>query len=69
MLDITFKVALQYLFNVVILLNTVINLKLNFRLKIDLKMFIFKDLKRNSENSDETSQKYMATLHIAFPKK
>ena len=33
----TFKVALQYLFNVVILLNTVFYLKLCFKLKIDPK--------------------------------
>ena len=33
----TFKVALHYLFNVVILLSTVFNLKLSFKLKIDPK--------------------------------
>ena len=39
-----FKVALQYLFNVVILLNTVSYLKLNLRLKIDPEICIFKHL-------------------------
>ena len=38
----TFKVALQYLFNVFILLNIVFNLKLNFKLKIVQKMNTFK---------------------------
>ena len=37
----TFKVALQYLFNVFILSNTVFNLKL---LKLDSKMRILKNL-------------------------
>ena len=40
----TFKVALQYLFNVFILFNIVFNLKLNFILKIDQKMRTFKNL-------------------------
>ena len=40
----TFKVALQFLFNVYILLNIVFNLKLNFKLKIDTKMLTFKNL-------------------------
>ena len=38
----TFKVALQYLFNVFILSNIVF--KLNFKLKIGPKMFTFKNL-------------------------
>ena len=39
-----FKVVLEYLFNVFILFNTVFYLKLNFKLKIDLKMCTFKNL-------------------------
>ena len=39
-----YKVALQYLFNVFILFNTVFYLKLNFKLKIDPKMNTFKNL-------------------------
>ena len=37
----TFKVALQYLFNVFILINTVCYLKLKSKLKIDQKVCIF----------------------------
>ena len=48
-----FKVALQYLFNVVILLKTVY--KLNLKLKLDLKTCTF-------ENLEEISQIPMATL-------
>ena len=36
--------ARQYLFNVFILFNTVFNLKLNFKLKIDPKRCTFKNL-------------------------
>ena len=39
-----FKVALYYLFNVFILYNTVSYLKLNFKPKIDPKMFTYKNL-------------------------
>ena len=39
-----FKVALQYLFNVFIIFNTVSYLKLNFKLKVALKMCTFKNL-------------------------
>ena len=38
------KVALQYPFNVFILFNAVLSLKLNFKQKIDPKMLIFKNL-------------------------
>ena len=41
-----FKVALQYLFNVFILFNTVFNLKLKFKLKKDPKMCTFKTWKK-----------------------
>ena len=44
LLENTFKVALQYVFNVFKLLNTVSYLKLNFKLKIDSKMCNFKNL-------------------------
>ena len=40
----TFKVTLQYLFNVFILFFTVSYLKLNFYLKIDPQMGTFKNL-------------------------
>ena len=39
-----FKVTLLYLFNVFILFKTVLYLKFNFKLKIDPKMPIFKNL-------------------------
>ena len=51
----SFKVALQYLFNFVLLLNTVFNLKLNFKLKIDPKTCTFKILKSISESMEEIS--------------
>ena len=40
----TFEVALQYLFNVLVLLNTVFYLKLKFKLKVDSKTSTFKNL-------------------------
>ena len=40
----TFKVALQYAFNVVLLLNPVFNLKLNTKQKKDLKRELSKNL-------------------------
>ena len=40
----TFEVALQYLFNVFIIFNTASFLKLNFKLKIDQKMYTFNNL-------------------------
>ena len=40
----TFKEALRYLFNVVILFNTVFYLKLDFKFKIDPKMYNFRIL-------------------------
>ena len=42
----TFKLALQYLFNVLLLFNTVFYFKLNFKLKIDPKMSFFKNLEK-----------------------
>ena len=64
----TFKVALQYLFNVFILLNIVSYLKLNFKLEIDPKMCIFKNLEevfkvlkyfeKTSDNPDEYNFEY-----------
>ena len=45
----TLKVALQHDFNVVIILSTVIYLIKKFKLKIDLKSCILKNLK-NSQN-------------------
>ena len=46
----SFKVALQYFFNVFILFNIVSNLKLNFKLKMDPKMCTFKNLEKNQKN-------------------
>ena len=51
----TFKIALEYLFNVFILLNTVYYLKLNFKLNIDTKICTFKNL-------EEIWKKQVATL-------
>ena len=53
----TLKVALKYLSNVFILFNIVLNLKLNFLLKIDLKMGTFKNLEENWK----TSKKFKKT--------
>ena len=50
----TFKVNLQYVFNVFILFNTVSYINLNFKLKIDPKMCIFKNL----EEIDKTWKKF-----------
>ena len=52
-----FKVALQYLFNVFILFNTVSYLKLNFKLKVDPKMCIFNNL----EEIWKTWKKFLKT--------
>ena len=41
----TFKVALQYLFNVVVLFSTVFNLELSFKLKTDPKNVLLKTWK------------------------
>ena len=40
----TLKVALQYLFNVFILFKTVSYFKFNYKLKLDPKVFTFKNL-------------------------
>ena len=53
--DIEFKVALQYLFNVVIIFKTVFYLKLILKLKLDSKTF-------NFENLEKISQKILATI-------
>ena len=45
----TFEVAVQHLFNVVILFNTVFYLKLSFKLKIDPKTCTFKNLEEFSQ--------------------
>ena len=57
----TYKVVLQYLFNVVILLKTVFYLKLKFILKKTQKLLFSKTWK-NSENLEEIYQKHFATL-------
>ena len=54
----TFEVALQYLFNVFILFNTVFYLKFNFKLKIDPKICTFKNLEeilKTWKNFEKTS--------------
>ena len=43
----TFKEALRYLFNVVIVHNTVFDLKLDFKLKINPKMCSLKTEEKN----------------------
>ena len=50
------KVGLQYLFNVVILLNIVFKLKLNFKPKKKLKNVYFKKPLRNSEHLKKFSK-------------
>ena len=45
-----FKIALQYIFNVFVLFDTVFKLKLNFKLKIDPKMCIFLNLEKIKKN-------------------
>ena len=53
----TFKVALQYLFDVFIMFNT--NFKLNFKLKIDPNMLTCKN---QEENLEHFLKKRVATL-------
>ena len=55
-----FKVVLQYIFNVVILL-TFFSLKLSFKLKMDPKACIFKNLGEIQQNLEKISQKNLAT--------
>ena len=42
-----FKAALKYFLKIIILLNTVFDLKLNFKVKIDLKTCTFKNLENS----------------------
>ena len=53
----TFKVVLQYFFNVFILFNTFSYLRLNFKLKINPKICTFKNL-------EKICQKHLATLSV-----
>ena len=63
-----FKVALHYLFNIFILFNTISYLRLNFKLKIDLKCELLKTWKKfvkpgkffekTSGNPDSIKNKY-----------
>ena len=46
----TLKVVLQYIFNVLLLFNTVSYIKLNLKLKIDPKVCIFKNLEKFLKN-------------------
>ena len=55
----TFKVALEFFFNVFILSNTVSYLKLNLKLKIDPKMYNFKNL-------EKICQRHLVTLSNGF---
>ena len=57
----TFGVALQYLFNVYILFNTVFHLKLNFEIEIDPKTCNFESLEEILKN---TWQPCMITMMI-----
>ena len=54
-----FKVNVQYLFNVGILLNTIFHFNLNFKLKIDPKTCTF-------ESFEKICQKQVATLYIVI---
>ena len=54
----TFKVTLQHLLNVFVLFNTVSFIEINLKLKIDPKMFTF----RNLENLEIFLKKRVATL-------
>ena len=66
----TLKVALEYLFNVSILFNSVSYLKINFILKIDQKCGLFlKQSRGNFENLEKICQKHLATLYIYFSDK
>ena len=53
-----FKVALQYIFNGVILLNTVFNFKLSYKLKIDPKTCTFKSLEEFRKPGRNFSKKF-----------
>ena len=57
----TFKESLRYLFNVLILINTVFYLKLEFKLKIDQCKITFKNL-QEIKKSRKIFQKTLATL-------
>ena len=56
----TFKEALRYLVNILILFNRVFYLKLNYMLKIDPKTCNFKTLKEVLKNF----QKHLATMCV-----
>ena len=47
-------------------LNKIFYHKLKFKLKLDPKMFTFKNQKKNSENKDEIFQRLVATLDIVL---
>ena len=47
-----FKVALQYLFNVFMILNVVLDVKLKFKLKVDPKIRTFKTLENIKKKNE-----------------
>ena len=61
----TFKLSLQCLFNVFILFNIVLNLKLNSKQKIDPKMRKFKNLEKIWIILKKFRKKGVANLHLA----
>ena len=60
----TFKVTLQYLFDIFILFNTVSYIKLNIKLKIDPKMCTFKTLEKIWKTLKKFWKKSVATLYL-----
>ena len=60
------KVTLQYLFNVVILLKTIFNYELNFKLKIDLKFCTFKNQKKKVSKPSGNPDIYFLILKIVI---
>ena len=65
----TFKVTLQYLFNVFILFNTVSYIEINLKLKVDPKMCTFKNLKKfgtPGKSFEKTSGKPVVFRKLLF---
>ena len=62
----TFKVTLQYLFNVFILFNTVSYIEITLKLKIDPKMCTFNNLEEIWKIWKKNLKKRVATLIKGF---
>ena len=65
LLENTFKVTLQYLFNAFILFNTVSYIKLNFKLKIDPKMRTFKNLEETKKKKTVNEMWFVIFLNLS----